>query len=206
MTDSPKEPAFKKRVGYHGTLLAAFSFLAATLLIMGNIGTRDAIEQRIAEDLQASLGQVIPATIHDNDLLKNRVIIKHQDKEIVAYQGIKNNKTTSIAYNVSGQGYAGEISLIMGVNADGEVLGVRVLSHTETPGLGDKIEVEKDDWIYSFDGLSFKKLSEEKWKVKKDGGIFDQFSGATITPRIIVKAIHRALTEINAEPGVFYND
>ncbi len=93
--------------------------------------------------------------------------------------------------------HAGEISLIMGVNNKGEVLGVRVLSHAETPGLGDRIEVEKDDWIFSFNNLSFKKLAKNKWKVKKDGGEFDQFSGATITPRAVVKAIKEGLIMFN---------
>jgi len=81
----------------------------------------------------------------------------------------------------------------MGIKANGEILGVRVLSHAETPGLGDKIEAEKDDWIYSFDGLSLKRFSTEKWQVKKDGGAFDQFSGATITPRAVVKAVKQGL-------------
>ncbi len=203
MTDAAIEPAYKKRVSYHGTLLAGFATLAATLLVMGNISTKETIEQRLAEDLQASLSQVIPASIHENNLLDNRISIPHDGSEIVVYQGIKDQKTTAVAFSVSGQGYAGEISMIMGVNANGEILGVRVLAHKETPGLGDKIEVEKDDWIYSFDGLSLKKLAGEKWKVKKDGGEFDQFSGATITPRAIVKAVKEGLDLFNLRRNDF---
>ena len=85
-------------------------------------------------------------------------------------------------------------------------MGVRVVSHLETPGLGDRIERRRSNWVEQFRGKSMEDPPSERWKVKKDGGIFDQFSGATITPRIIVKAIHRALTVINDEPGVFYND
>ena len=72
---------------------------------------------------------------------------------------------------------------------DGKALGVRVLKHTETPGLGDKIEVSKGDWVKSFDGKSLGNPAPEQWGVKKDNGIFDQFAGATITPRAVVKAV-----------------
>lgn len=188
-----KEPAYKKRTAYHGALLGGFATMAAALLVMGNISTKETIALRLAEDLQASLSQVIPARLHDNNLLDNKIIVQHEDKDVIVYQGIKDDLTTAVAFSVSGQGYAGEIALIMGVNAAGEVLGVRVISHMETPGLGDKIEIEKDDWMYSFDGLSYKKLAKEQWKVKKDGGEFDQFSGATITPRTVVKAITQGL-------------
>lgn len=201
MTEQAMEPAYKKRVGYQGTLLGGFATLAATLLVMGNISTFDTIELRVAEDLQASLRQVVPDALHENNLLDNRISIKHQNKEVVVYQGIKDDKTTAVAYGISGQGYAGEISLIMGINAEGEILGVRVLSHAETPGLGDKIEAEKDDWIFRFDGLSFNKLAEDKWKVKKDGGEFDQFSGATITPRAVVKAIKEGMDMFHQHRG-----
>jgi len=193
MTEQTNQPAYKKRVGYQGALLGGFATLAASLLVMGNISTRDMIKLRMAEDLQASLSQVIPASLHDNNLLDNQLIIHYKDSEVIAYQGIKNSQVTSVAYSVSGQGYAGEIKLIMGVNTKGELLGVRVLSHAETPGLGDKMEIEKDDWIFSFDGLSFNKLSRDQWKVKKDGGTFDQFSGATITPRAVVKSVAQGL-------------
>jgi len=199
MTKQANEPAYKKRSAYHGTLLGGFATLAATLLMMGNISTKDIIKQRVAEDLQASLSQVIPDDLHDNNLLDNQITIQHNNQPVIAYQGIKNKKITAVAYSVSSQGYAGEIVLIMGVNARGEIIAVRVLSHMETPGLGDKIEAEKDNWIFSFDGLSFNKLAEDKWKVKKDGGEFEQFSGATITPRAAIKAIKEGLDMFNQQ-------
>ena len=189
---TPVEPTYRKRVGYQGGLLGGFATLAAAALVMGNVATRDTIELRKAEDLQHSLGQVIPADIHDNNLLDDTLVLQHVDKDVV-YRGFKGNEAVAVAYSVSQPGYSGEISLIMGVNRDGEILGVRTISHTETPGLGDKIEVEKDDWIHSFDGQSFDKLPEEKWAVKKDGGEFDQFSGATITPRAVVRAAKEGL-------------
>lgn len=190
---TPKEPSYRRHVGYQGGLLGGFAMLATTLLVMGNVATYDTIERRQADDLRDSLSQVIPAALHDNNLLDDRLTLHDDDRDVVVYRGIKMLKTTAVAFSVSGHGYGGEISLIMGVNRDGEVIGVRVLSHSETPGLGDRIEVAKDDWVYGFDGLSFDKLPEEKWRVKKDGGIFDQFSGATITPRAVVGAVREGL-------------
>lgn len=190
---TPVEPSYRKRISYQGGLLGGFATLAAALLVIGNAATYDAIEQRKAEDLQASLGQVIPDDIHDNNLLDDTVVLPYEGEEVVLYRGMNRTKVTAVAYRVSQPGYSGEISLIMGVNRNGEILGVRAISHTETPGLGDKIEAEKDDWVYSFDGLSFDKLPESRWAVKKDGGTFDQFTGATITPRAVVRAVKQGL-------------
>jgi electron transport complex protein RnfG len=190
---TPVEPSYRKRIGYQGGLLGGFATLAAALLVIGNAATYDSIEQRKAEDLQSSLAQVIPNEIHDNNLLDDKLVLQHEGKELVLYRGMNGAEVAAVAFGVSQPGYSGEISLIMGVNRNGEILGVRTISHTETPGLGDKIEVEKDDWVHSFDGQSFDKLPESKWAVKKDGGEFDQFTGATITPRAVVRAVKQGL-------------
>jgi electron transport complex protein RnfG len=191
--DEVIKPVVTKHAGYHGILLGGFATLAASLLVLGYVSTRATIDLRVAEDLQTSLRQVVPDDLHDNNLLANRINIKNEGSEIIVYQGIKNNSVTAVAFSVSGQGYGGEIKLIMGINAAGEILGVRVISHAETPGLGDLIEAEKNPWIFSFNGHSLNNPAEDKWKVKKDGGVFDQFSGATITPRAVVKAIKAGL-------------
>src|SRR5690606_7665772 len=90
-------------------------------------------------------------------------------------------------------GYSGTIRLLVGIDAEGRLTGVRVLQHNETPGLGDKVELRKDDWILGFDGLSLRNPVASGWQVKKDGGDFDQFVGATITPRAVVAAVYNAL-------------
>lgn len=90
-------------------------------------------------------------------------------------------------------GYSGNIQLLVGIAADGHLLGVRAVSHKETPGLGDKIELSKSGWVHAFVGKSLKQPDDQGWAVKKDGGEFDQFAGATITPRAVVKAVHKAL-------------
>ena len=185
---------FRDRVAYQALLLGGFSLIATALLVLGNLATVDAIEARTREDLRASLTQVIPPSRHDNDLLANPLLI---DVEGVGartvYRATVDLEVTAVAFEIVGRGYAGDIRLVLGVSADGRVLGARVLAHAETPGLGDKIEVERDDWILGFNGLSLGNPPPARWKVNKDGGDFDAFSGATITPRAVVAAIREGL-------------
>jgi len=180
---------FRQSPVFQAVLLGAFALGAAATLASGNYATEDAIAQRKKEDLTASIAQVVPPSLHDNDLLADQFKVKGR----TVYQARRGETVEAVAYEMTGQGYAGDIVLIMGVKNDGSLLGVRVLSHAETPGLGDKIEVEKHSWIEGFKGLSFDKLPQDKWKVKKDGGHFDQFSGATITPRGVVKAVREGV-------------
>ena len=178
----------------HGISLGLFCLGFGAVLAVTNSVTTDDIAARAMEDRQNSLGQVIPDSIHDNNVVQNTITMKNSlDKEITVYRATKDGKETGVAYEIFGTGYAGEIKLMLGVAADGKVTGVRVLAHKETPGLGDKIEVKKTDWITRFDGLSLGNPPLEKWKVKKDGGQFDQFAGATITPRGVVKAIREGM-------------
>lgn len=197
MTDAA-EPAYRKHVGYQAGLLGGFATLAAALLAFGDFGTHDAIAERQADDIRASLSQVIPARLHDNNLLADQLTLTHEGRPVLVYRAMQQGQVSAMAYPVSGKGYSGEISIMMGVSAAGEILGVRVLAHTETPGLGDKIEEKKSDWIFSFNGLSFENTPDPQWAVKKDGGRFDQFSGATITPRAVVNAVKEGMQFFHA--------
>ncbi|MGR9100426.1 MAG: electron transport complex subunit RsxG [Gammaproteobacteria bacterium] len=189
----------KARVSYQTLLLAGIALMAGILLGLADYGTRDAIRLRQEEDLKKLLAEAIPDRFYDNNLLEDKVIVSSGEdglgaEETTVYLGRIKGKVNAVSFRLAALGgYSGAINLIMGIGKDGEVLGVRVVSHAETPGLGDKIEVGKSDWILHFDGMSLQKLSVEQWAVKKDGGVFDQFSGATITPRAIVKAVHRGL-------------
>ncbi len=184
----------KKNTLIHGVILGAFCLGFGLLLAATDKVTAKDIAARALEDKVNSLSQVIPAEIHDNNPVTDSFTLKNDEgKEITVYRATKDGKVTGVAYEIYGTGYAGEIKLMMGVDAAGKILGVRVLAHKETPGLGDKIEVKKGDWILGFTGLSLGNPTEDKWKVKKDGGQFDQFAGATITPRGVVKAIHGGL-------------
>jgi len=189
----------KQRTLIHGAILGAFCLGFGTLLAVTNGITADDIAARAMEDRQNSLSQVIPDSIHDNNLVANTITMKNaRDMEITVYRATKEGKVTGVAYEIFGSGYAGQMKLMLGVDANGKVLGVRVLAHKETPGLGDKIETKKGDWILRFNDLSLGNPPIEKWKVKKDGGQFDQFAGATITPRGVVKAIREGLQYFDA--------
>lgn len=186
----------------HGLILGAFCLGFGILLAITQNLTADDISTRAIEDRQASLSQVLPNSIHDNNPVLDTVNLKNEEgKDVTVFRARKGNEITGLAYEIYGSGYAGEIKLMLGVDPTGKVLGVRVLAHKETPGLGDKIDTKKTDWILKFTGLSLGNPSEEQWKVKKDGGQFDQFSGATITPRGVVLAIRKGLDFFTAHSG-----
>jgi electron transport complex protein RnfG len=186
--------ATKPRSMIHAVILGVFCLGFGLLLAITDKLTVEDIGARAIEDRQNSLSQVIPDEVHDNNLVTDTITMANaHGKEITVFRARKAGKVTGVAYEIYGTGYAGEIKLMMGIAADGKLLGVRVLAHKETPGLGDKIEAKKGDWILRFTGLSLGNPVAERWKVKKDGGEFDQFAGATITPRGVVKAIHAGL-------------
>lgn len=188
------EPSYRRRIGYQAGLLGGFTLLATTFLVMGNLATQEAIEQCHQEDLRASLAQVIPAARHDNDLLAAALTLTGPDAEPrTVYRARQDGVITAVAYQVSGPGYGGPIEILLGLDRRGRILGARVLSHSETPGLGDKIEAARSDWIREFTGLSLGEPPARQWAVQKDGGRFDQFTGATITPRAVVNAIKGGL-------------
>lgn len=193
MSDT-EQRSHRDHPGFQAILLGGFTALATALLLFGNLATKDAIAERLAEDLRASLNQVVPVTLYDNNLLEQPLTLPSGDQESVTiYRATLQGDVTALAWEVVGYGYSGAIRLILGIDAEGKILGVRVLAHAETPGLGDKIELAKDDWILGFDGLQRSSLTPKQWGVKKDGGEFDQFSGATITPRAVVKAVKGGL-------------
>jgi electron transport complex protein RnfG len=190
--------SLRKRLDYQTYLLAAAGLVASLLLGFGDLATRGSIERRQAEDMLATLEQVLPPGLYDNDLLHNARLIadtvEHGLGETSVYLARKAGAVSAVAFKVSAAGgYSGPIALVMGIDRDGVILGVRAIAHAETPGLGDKIERNKSDWILSFDGRSLENTAAERWRVKKDGGDFDQFAGATITPRAVVGGVQAGL-------------
>lgn len=165
--------------------------------------THSLTAERIADNRLASqhqaLGQVVPEAMHDGDLLDHAITLPGaealgQPETFTAWRARRAGETIAIILPViAPDGYSGDISLLVGIAADGSLTGVRVLAHRETPGLGDKIEARKSDWITQFAGLSLGNPPADQWAVKKDGGAFDAFTGATITPRAVVGAIRRSL-------------
>lgn len=189
-------------------LLAAFGGLGTALVIFTFDSTKEKIEANEKEVLLKNLNNIIPIDSHSNDLLADQLIVPVDsmldsknaaaNKSMVIYRAWQGKKPVSIAFPITTyDGYSGEIKLLIAIAASGKISGVRVISHKETPGLGDKIEIAKNDWILSFNGKSIINPAPKQWEVKKDGGIFDQFSGATITPRAIVTAVYKALDYFN---------
>ncbi|AEF99867.1 electron transport complex subunit RsxG [Methylomonas methanica] len=190
---------WRPKLSYQAGVLAVFALLASVLLGFADLATRDVIQQRLDEDLKASLEAVVPADLYDNDLLADTMTLPSAEHNIGAEQTMvylakKAGTVSAVCFKfIAPDGYAGPISLVMGVNRQGEILGVRVIAHVETPGLGDKIEIAKSKWVLGFNGKSLDNLTAAQWAVKKDGGVFDQFAGATITPRKVTQAIKRGL-------------
>jgi len=186
----------RTQLNYQALFLAGLAFAAALLLGLGDLATSGSIQRRQDEDMQASLQQVLPAGLYDNQPLHDVARIPSQGEETgydptEVYLAKKDGQITGAAYRlIAPDGYSGNIVLILGVDRDGRILGVRVIAHAETPGLGDKIETAKSGWILAFNG---RVLDGTRWKVKKDGGDFDQFAGATITPRAVVKRVEAGL-------------
>ncbi|PKO33689.1 MAG: electron transport complex subunit RsxG [Betaproteobacteria bacterium HGW-Betaproteobacteria-7] len=185
--------AIREKIGYQPLLLGVVALLASGALAVVSDATGPAIAAAEAKDLRDSLSEVLPVGLADNDFLKDTVEVQKDGKPLTIYRARHGSEMKAVLFKVAERGYAGDIQVLMAVDMDGRTLGVRVLKHTETPGLGDKIEIKKDDWVLDFNGKSLGEPTPEKWGVKKDNGVFDQFAGATITPRAVVKAVKGGL-------------
>ncbi|MDI1275947.1 electron transport complex subunit RsxG [Methylobacter sp.] len=201
----------RPKLEFQTGVLAGFALIASVLLGVTNCSTEGTIQRRLDEDLKKSLEEVVPAALYDNDVLQDTLTIPSAEynigiNETTVYIAKKSGQVSAVCFKFTApDGYSGAINMIMGIDRDGNILGVRVLSHKETPGLGDKIEVAKSDWILKFVGRSLDNLAPAKWAVKKDGGEFDQFAGATITPRKSVQAIYRGLQLFKAHQEQLIN-
>lgn len=185
--------SFREKIGYQPVLLGVFALLASGALAWASGATSEAIAAAEAKDLRDSLSEVLPQGFADNDFLNDKVEIERNGKPVTIYRARQGDVVKGAVFKVAERGYAADIQVLMAVDVEGKTLGVRVLKHAETPGLGDKVDIKKDPWIKSFDGKSLSDPTPEKWGVKKDSGVFDQFAGATITPRAVVKAVKGGL-------------
>ena len=190
-----------KSMGFNSIVLALFALVTSLILATTNELTYERIEQSEREAAQRALLETIPLERHDNDMLMD---VQPVPEQFWATLGLKKGGNIHIARDqgqpvaaiipaVTPDGYSGAISMIIGVNFNGSVAGVRVVDHRETPGLGDKVDLKKSDWILSFNGKSLVNPQASGWTVKKEGGDYDQFTGATITPRAVIKQILKTL-------------
>lgn len=188
-----------KKMMISATLLGMFAIVGTGLVALTYENTREIIAQKQRETLLESLHALVKPEQHDNDMFTDRIVVRDtvllgSKEDIPVYRARMHGQPVALVLSpIAPDGYSGDIKLMVAINYDGSLAGVRVVSHHETPGLGDKIELERSDWIHAFAGRSLTSPVAEKWKVKKDGGIFDQFTGATITPRAVVKAVHNTL-------------
>ncbi|MUJ20667.1 electron transport complex subunit RsxG [Aliivibrio fischeri] len=180
-------------------VLALFAIAATALVTITYALTKDQIAYQQQQQLLSVLNQVVPKEQHDNELYKACVLVKNKDalgskQAMPIYLASLNGQHSGAAIEaIAPDGYSGNIKIIVGVDSDAMVTGVRVLSHQETPGLGDKIDIRITRWVDGFLGKTVENAEDKNWAVQKDGGQFDQFTGATITPRAVVKAVKRTV-------------
>lgn len=189
----------KRSVLSSGGLLALGALLGTGLLWLTSWHAEDYLKANQRQALLSSLNQVIPAHSYDNNLLDDVIQVQARTpdgltEKHTVYRARQSGKPAAVAMTtVAPDGYSGDILILIGIHANGSISGVRILKHHETPGLGDAIDVDRSDWVHGFDDKSLSNPGIDHWKVRKDGGDFDQFSGATITPRAVIKAVRRCL-------------
>ena len=191
------------------TLIASGVTLALALV---HHATRDRIQQEADRTRLSTLNQILPATAYDNALSSDWIELTapaafKTSEPVTVYRARKDGRAIAALFVVTApDGYNGPIELLIGIWRDGTIAGVRVLSHRETPGLGDRMELSQSDWIRQFKGRSLGNPDYENWAVTRNGGVFDQFTGATITPSAIVRAIRRTLDFHASNPADIYRE
>jgi len=204
----------QRSITRNSLLLGLFALVTAGLLAGTFEGTKERVAAAERAAAQKALLQIVPLERHNNDLLLDTMPIPEKFWESL---GLDRSRDINIARedgraiaaiipSIAPDGYSGKINLIIGINRDGSLAGVRVLSHNETPGLGDKVDLKKSQWILGFNGKSLQNPTENLWTVKKDGGEFDQFTGATITPRAVVQQVRRTLEFFRETHTTLLND
>lgn len=179
--------------------LVAFAVIFTALMASVEQITKAPIAKSEAAARAALFQQVITEDKYDNAVLKDTVTIApsamlgNKEPTIANIARMGGKPIAVILEAITNEGYNGTIKLLVAINQDGSLSGVRVVTHKETPGLGDYIDIAKAKWIKLFDGESLQKTNSANWKVTKDGGAFDYMAGATITPRAVVQAVHKAL-------------
>lgn len=204
--NAPTNPAPQMSSSLKQSLYGLLAFAVITAGVVGiiKIATNEKIAANLAFAKAQTLYELAPIDkfeLNLTDPLELPALAELGHKQpFTAYFATQQGKPALILLPViAPDGYSGSIELLLALNLTGEVEGIRVISHQETPGLGDKIELKKSDWILSFNNKSLINPAASDWAVKKDGGEFDQFTGATITPRAIVNAVKRSLIWLEEE-------
>ena len=192
-----------KSIGRNALLLGLFAILSTAIIAGTYLSAKEMIDKNIRMAEERALLEIIPKSRHNNSMLEDAHRINDSDSlglrsEKQYYIARQDGEPVAVIFPATArEGYTGDIDMIIGINIDGTVAGVRVLSHRETPGLGDAIDIKKSPWINSFINKSLVNPTVDLWKVKKDKGVFDQFTGATITPRAVTKTVLQTLQYFN---------
>ncbi|KXO13345.1 Electron transport complex protein RnfG [Moritella sp. JT01] len=189
----------------NGAILALFAFACTSVVAITNTVTKDRIAEQEQTQLLKIINQLLPENSHDNNifqsckLMTNEALLGTSEPQRI-FTATKNNEPVGYAIEgIAPKGYSGNIKLVVGVDTVGKVTGVRILGHHETPGLGDKVEYRKSNWLDDFVDQTLTKENAHTWAVTKDGGDFDSFTGATITPRAVVSSVKDILTFYQSE-------
>ena len=198
-------------IGLGGTVLALFAAITSLAIGWTYLGTQAQIELAVRRAEARQLMEIFPADTHDNELVDDTFVLDagtpllglRQNRQ--GYRVRQGDRVIGVILPATARdGYSGDIRALVGVRSDGSIAGVRVVAHKETPGLGDKVDLRKSRWILGFNDRSLQNPAIIDWTVSKDGGAFDQFTGATVTPRAVVVATRRALEYAEAHNAFLF--
>jgi electron transport complex protein RnfG len=203
--------ANRRQILLSGLFLWLFAVVGTTLVALSEFASSDAIAENERRVLLRNLHALLPPDEFDNDIAADTLRLPPSpllgtDEQSIAWRAWRDGEPVAIIFNsIAPDGYNGRIHLLVGVYVDGSLAGVRVVKHAETPGLGDGIEIRKSPWIRSFDGKSLQNPAPDGWAVKRDGGEFDQLTGATITPRAVVAAVRNTLLYYRQNADIIFS-
>jgi electron transport complex protein RnfG len=196
---TPRNGKERMPVWRGGLVLAVLAAVCTALVALTHRVTAERIEQNEQAWLEQSLQPALADLFYDNDLSQSILVIEPPhalpgNEAVSVYRVFDGTTPVAALFIVTARdGFSGPIRLLVGIDADGRISGVRVIAHQETPGLGDLIEASRSDWIHQFAGTSLDEPDRARWAIKRDGGEFDQLTGASITPRAVIKAIKQTL-------------
>jgi len=188
-----------RQIMLSGLFLFLFAVVGTSFVAVTEHNTRDAIAENQRRVILRNLHALLPAEKLDNDIVNDTIMVPAatllgtENDSLVYRARLQGEPVAAVFNSIAPNGYSGKIHLLVGVYVSGSIAGVRVVKHSETPGLGDALEIRKSSWILNFDNKSLDNPTPTKWRVKRDGGVFDQFTGATISPRAVVQAVKNVL-------------
>lgn len=199
MTDPAKQPGNPPTILQSGFILAAVAAICTTLVALTFHITKSRIAANELAFLEQSLAPVLSGVSFDNDIAAMAITVQAPHvlpgtDDAVIYPLLDGQTPVGALFIVTAEdGFSGPIKLLIGIDIDGVVTGIRALEHQETPGIGDMIEVRKSDWMHMFDGTSLESPERDQWAIRRDGGVFDQATGASVTSRAVVNALAQTL-------------